>query len=233
MNILLISRKEYKKYLKKFKIIKSVDYHEIINYLKKDFDAIIIDGLLEINILKLLNNYPNPAYLTKTIILDNNYSCYNFLNNQYQLFAILNSFKLEYLEYYVLEIEKRKAFYNINKASIYEEIANILKKLGVSPDKDGFHYLRKAIYECYMNPTIRNNYTELYTMLENTFSINRKDIERSIRYSISVGFTKSDYEYSEKLFSNILDLEQAQPKNSEFIAIVLEELFRIHHKTIY
>ena len=108
-----------------------------------------------------------------------------------------------------------------------------LKRLGISPNKDGFHYLRKAIYECYINPTIRNNYTELYTILENTFSISRKDVERSIRYSIFVGYTKSDYEYFEKLFSNILTLEQTQPKNSEFIAIVLEELFRIHHKTIY
>ena len=110
--------------------------------------------------------------------------------------------------------------YNIDKANIYEEISSILKKLGISPDKDGFHYLRRAIYECYINPTAQKNYTELYMILENTFSTTRKDVERSIRYSISVGFGKSDYEYSEKLFSNILDLERAYPKNSEFIAVV-------------
>ena len=196
-------------------------------------DVLLCTLLHKMDILKLLNNYPNPVYLNKTIIIDNNYSCYNLLNSPYQLFAIINNCNLSYLEYYIIEIEKRNVYYNVDKANIYEEISNILKKLGLSPDKVGFHYLRKAVYECYINPTIQNNYIELYTILENTFLVNRKDVERSIRYSISIGFSKSDYEYSEKLFSNILGLEQTQPRNSEFIAIVLEELFRIHHKTVY
>lgn len=233
MNILLISKKDFKKYLKNYQITRCINYNDIINYLKDDYNVIIIDGLLDINILKLLHNYPNPIYLNKTIVIDNNYSCYNLINSRYQLFAILDNHKIEYLEYYILEIEKRNAFYNIEKANIYEEISTILKKLGLSPDKDGFHYLRKAIYECYINPDIKKNYTELYTLLENTFSVSRKDIERSMRYSISIGYIKSDYDYSENLFSNILSLEQAYPKNSEFIAVVLEELFRIHHRTIY
>ncbi len=233
MKILLISKKEYKEYLKNYIVTKSIDYYNIIELLKQNYDAIIIDGITDINVLRLLKEYPNPLYLTKTIIIDNNYSCYNLLNSPYQLFAIISSNKLEYLEYYIEEIAQNNIFYNINKASIYDEISNILKRLGISPDKDGFHYLRKAIYECYINPSLRTSYNKLYNILEDTFSINKKDIERSIRYSISVGFIKSDYEYSERLFSNILSLEQSQPKNSEFIAIVLEELLRIHYKTTY
>ena len=216
MNILLISKRDYLN-LNNYKVIKCIDYDEIIKKLKEKYDAIIIDGRVGINTLQLLENYPNPSDLNKTIIIDNNYYCYNLINNPYQLFAIIGGNNIKYIDYYLSEIEKR----------------NILKKLGISPDKDGFHYLRRAIYECYINPTAQKNYTELYMILENTFSTTRKDVERSIRYSISVGFGKSDYEYSEKLFSNILDLERAYPKNSEFIAVVLEELFRMHHKTIY
>lgn len=233
MKILLISKNNYNEYLKNTIVTKCTKYEDIKENLNKEYDAIIIDTTLNVNVLELLNNYPHPEYLNKTIIIDNNYYCYNLLNSPFQLFATINTSKIKQLEYYVEEIEKRNVFYNIDKADIYQEISTILKRLGISPDKDGFHYLRKAIYECYINPTIRNNYTELYTILENTFSISRKDVERSIRYSIFVGYTKSDYEYFEKLFSNILALEQTQPKNSEFIAIVLEELFRIHHKTIY
>ena len=233
MNILLISKKDYNKYLNKYSITKCVDYQNIINYLERDYDAIIIDSMVGINVLELLNNYPKPMYLNRTIVIDNNYCCYNLFASHYQLFAVINDYNLEKLEYYIIEIKKRNVFYNINKAEVYEEISDILKRLGISPDKDGFHYLRKAIYECYMNPIFQKNYTELYTILENTFSISRKDIERSMRYSISVGYAKSDYEYSEKLFSNIIALEQSQPKNSEFIAVVLEELYRIHHKTVY
>ncbi len=232
MNILLISKRDYLN-LNNYKVIKCIDYDEIIKKLKEKYDAIIIDGRVGINTLQLLENYPNPSDLNKTIIIDNNYYCYNLINNPYQLFAIIGGNNIKYIDYYLSEIEKRNVLYNIDKANIYEEISNILKKLGISPDKDGFHYLRRAIYECYINPTAQKNYTELYMILENTFSTTRKDVERSIRYSISVGFGKSDYEYSEKLFSNILDLERAYPKNSEFIAVVLEELFRMHHKTIY
>ncbi len=233
MNILLISKNKYNRYLNKYNITRCINYDQAISNIKLNYDAIIIDGLIDINILKLLNNYPDPSYLTKTIIIDNNYYCYNMLNNQYQIFAVIDNNNINNIEYYIEEINRRNSFYNIDKANIYDEISNMLKKLGISPDKDGFHYLRKAIYESFKNPLINNNYNKIYDILENTFSISKKDIERSIRYSISVGFTKSDYEYSEKLFSNILSYEQTQPKNSEFIAVMVEELLKNHHKTLY
>ena len=229
MNILLISNKDYKEYLKDHKVTKSTNYYEIIKYLEKDFGAIIIDSIVNINILKLLNNYPKYTDLSKTIIIDNHLVCYNL----FPLFNIISSDKIAELDYSIKEINKRNIYYIVSKSSIYDEISIILKRLGLSPDKTGFHYLRKAIYECYNDPNLINDYKKIYNLLEESFLINKKDIERSIRYSIYIGFKKSDYDYSEKLFSNTLSYEQIQPKNSEFIAIVLEELLSMHHKTYY
>ena len=233
MNILLIAKNEYKNLLKEYKITKCEDYTKIKEYMHQEFDAIIIDSNIDYNVLSILYEYDNPFNLSKTIILDNNYACYSMLNEGYQLYAILNKSHIKYIDYYLEKIKERNVLYNYNKANLYDEIAQMLKRLGISPDKDGFHYLRKAIYEIFNDSKLKNNYAKIYDMLENTFSTNKKDIERSIRYSISVGFRKSDYEYSERLFSNILSYEQTQPKNSEFIAIVVEELQKIHHKTRY
>ena len=149
MNILLIAKNEYKDLLKEYKITKCDDYTKIKEYMHQEFDAIIIDSNIDYNVLSILYEYDNPFNLSKTIILDNNYACYSMLNEDYQLYAILNKSHIKYIDYYLEKIKERNVLYNYNKANLYDEIAQMLKRLGISPDKDGFHYLRKAIYEIF------------------------------------------------------------------------------------
>ena len=237
MKILLISNDEnIINLLKNNNIIKSTDYDEIIKLLKEQYDIIIIDSFTEINILKLLNNYSHKEDLEKTIIIDNiRLHSYNLSNCRYQVYTIINTININNdLLYYIEEINKNNATYNKDKSDLYKEIATILKRLGISPDKTGFHYLRKAIYECYINPSLLNEMNnKLYPILEDTFNISKSDIERSMRYSIEIGYRKSEYDFTDNLFSNILYIEQTKPRCSEFIAIVVEELMNIYNKTIY
>ena len=84
MKILLISKNNYNEYLKNTIVTKCTKYEDIKENLNKEYDAIIIDTTLNVNVLELLNNYPHPEYLNKTIIIDNNYYCYNLLNSPFQ-----------------------------------------------------------------------------------------------------------------------------------------------------
>ena len=139
---------------------------EIINNPDYNIDAIVVDGTLPgQNILNFLTSYKNEYLLSRTIILDNiKLDCYNLSASQYQLFNVVpKNYKINELIYSLKEIKSKQEKYNYKKISVYEKVAEMLKKLGIAPDKNGFHYLRKAIYECYMEPSLLTSITkEIY-----------------------------------------------------------------------
>ena len=163
------------------------DALQIINS-SDDLDAILVDGTIPgENILELLMNYKNEVLLSRTIIIDNiRLDCYNLAASNYQIFNVIpKNYKINELIISLKEIKNKQEKYNFHKISIYDKVAEILKKLGIAPDKNGFHYLRKAIYECYMEPSLLTSITkEIYPMLAESFSKKEICIERSIRSAI-------------------------------------------------
>lgn len=209
---------------------------EIINNKSNDIDAILIDASLEGNVLNLLLNYEDKSMLSRTIIIDNiKLACYNLFNSKYQLYNVISSnFRIEDLLMYIKDIKEKNEMTNYKKISTFDEIAEILKTLGVAPDKNGFHYLRKAIYECYLNPKLLMSVTkEVYPLVGKTFDKTANCIERSIRSAIETGWDRSDYEYTEKLFLNCIDFYRSKPTNGEFISIIVDKLLLQDGKTIY
>ena len=123
---------------------------KIINDKDSKIDAIIVDGMMEeSNILKFLTEYKNKYLLSKTIIIDNiKLDCYNLIGS-YQVFNIIpKSYRIEELITCLEQIYDKSKIYDQHKIGAYDKISLMLKKLGIAPDKNGFHYLRKAIYEC-------------------------------------------------------------------------------------
>ncbi len=108
---------------------------------------------------------------------------------------------------------------------LLEEISSTLKKLGIAPDKNGYHYLRKAIYECYNNPNLLTCITKgIYPLVSKEFGKNVSCIERSMRSAIETGWNRGDYEYSQNLFRSCVDYERSKPTNGEFISIIVDDL---------
>lgn len=206
------------------------DYNEglkIINEKSTDIEVVIIDASIEGNILNLLHNYKDESMLSKTIVIDNiKLGCYNLIESKYQLYNVIPSnFRIEDLLMYIKDIKDNNEIVNYKKLSTFEEIAEILKTLGVAPDKNGFHYLRKAIYECYLNPALLTSVTkEVYPLVGETFNKTPNCIERSIRSAIETGWDRSNYEYTEKLFLNCIDFYRSKPTNGEFISIIVDKL---------
>jgi hypothetical protein len=209
---------------------------EIINNESNSYDAIIIDASLEGNVLSLLLNYEDKSLLSRTIVIDNiKLDCYNLLNSKYQLYNVISSnFRIEDLLMYIKNIKEKNEIINYKKLSTFDEIAEILKTLGVAPDKNGFHYLRKAIYECYLNPKLLTSVTkEVYPLVGKSFDKTANCVERSIRSAIETGWDRSDYEYTEKLFLNCIDFYGSKPTNGEFISIIVDKLLLQDGKTSY
>lgn len=213
------------------------DALKIINDSNNTIDAIVIDGTLPNgNIISLLTNYNNEILLSRTIIIDNiKLDCYNLSASSYQLYNVISkNYKTNELVYSLKAIKKKNEKYNLKKISIYDKVAEILKKLGIAPDKNGFHYLRKAIYECYLEPSLLTSITkEIYPMLAESFSKKESCIERSIRSAIETGWDRGNYEYSNELFQNCVDYYKTKPTNGEFIAIIVDKIMMEEGKTSY
>ena len=213
------------------------DALKIINDSNSKLDAIVIDGTLTgENILSLLTSYENKVLISRTIVIDNiKLDCYNLSTTDYQLFNVIpKNFKVNDLIISLKEIKNKEEKYNFLKISIYDKVAEILKKLGIAPDKNGFHYLRKAIYECYLEPSLLTSITkEIYPMLAQSFSKKESCIERSIRSAIEKGWDRGNYEYSNELFSNCVDYYKTKPTNGEFIAIIVDKIMMEQGRTSY
>lgn len=213
------------------------DALKIINDSNSKLDAIVIDGTLTgENILSLLTSYENKVLISRTIVIDNiKLDCYNLSTTDYQLFNVIpKNFKINDLIISLKEIKNKEEKYNFLKISIYDKVAEILKKLGIAPDKNGFHYLRKAIYECYLEPSLLTSITkEIYPMLAQSFSKKESCIERSIRSAIETGWDRGNYEYSNELFSNCVDYYKTKPTNGEFIAIIVDKIMMEQGRTSY
>lgn len=216
------------------------DYKEalkIINEKDNELDAIIIDGTMNNqNMLALLTGYKNEGMLARTIVLDNiKLDCYNLSASNYQIFNIIpKTYKVDELLISLKEIKNKQEKYNFHKISIYDKVAEILKKLGIAPDKNGFHYLRKAIYECYLNPSLLTSITkEIYPMLASSFNKKESCIERSIRSAIETGWDRGNYEYSNELFQNCVDFYKTKPTNGEFISIIVDKIMMEEGRTSY
>ncbi len=235
-------RSEISKLSTEIQIKYSVDNYKdalkIINDNSIQLDAIIVDGTLKNqNILYFLTHYDNELMLSRTVVLDNiKLDCYNLSATNYQLFNVIpKNYKPQELIYSLKEIKNKKEKYNFQKISIYDKVAEILKKLGIAPDKNGFHYLRKAIYECYLEPNLLTSITkEIYPMLAESFSKKESCIERSIRSAIETGWDRGNYEYSNELFKNCVDYYyKTKPTNGEFIAIIVDKLMMEEGRTSY
>lgn len=213
------------------------DALKIINSPGVDLDAIIVDGTMSNeNMLALLMGYDDEGLLPRTIILDNiKLDCYNLSASNYQIFNVIpKTYKIEELIISLKEIKNKQEKYNFHKISIYDKVAEILKKLGIAPDKNGFHYLRKAIYECYLEPSLLTSITkEIYPMLAVSFNKKESCIERSIRSAIETGWDRGNYEYSNELFQNCVDFYKTKPTNGEFISIIVDKIMMEEGRTSY
>lgn len=213
------------------------DAIKIINSFSDDIDAIIIDSEIDNRkTINLLKDYNNQQMLSSTIIIDNiKLDCYNLLFSNYQLYNIIpKDYKIEELLEDLREIKQKRSIYDYHKLPVYDKISDILKKLGISPDKNGFHYLRKAIYECYNNPMLMSNITKgIYPLVSTTFNKKESCIERSIRSAIETGWDRGNFEYSTELFSNCVDFYKSKPTNGEFVAVIVDKLLIDEGRTAY
>lgn len=113
--------------------------------------------------------------------------------------------------------------------NLEEKITNIFLTIGIPAHIKGYHFLREAIKMVVEDNDIINRITkELYPGIAKKFNTTPSKVERAIRHSIDVAWSRGKVENINQLFGYVVYDKNDKPTNGEFIALVADKLSMEH-----
>ncbi|MBQ6944456.1 MAG: sporulation initiation factor Spo0A C-terminal domain-containing protein [Ruminococcus sp.] len=102
---------------------------------------------------------------------------------------------------------------------------NLIRQAGVPAHMAGYKYLRTAILECVADSTYLDGVTKkLYPCIAKIYNTKPTNVERAIRHAIKTAWNRNDKVSINKLFGCNTENYTSYPTNSEFIAVVSENI---------
>ena len=115
---------------------------------------------------------------------------------------------------------------------IETQITKMIHQIGVPAHIKGYQYLRSAITLVLQDTGIINSVTkELYPAVGKMFQTTSSRVERAIRHAIEVAWDRGDIETITDIFGYTIQSTRGKPTNSEFIAMVADNL-RLRNKPV-
>ncbi len=112
-----------------------------------------------------------------------------------------------------------------NKRNIDVEVTRIIHQMGVPAHVKGYQYLRDAIILVVGEVNLMGAVTkELYPLIAEKYDTTASRVERAIRHAIELAWDRGNVEMMNSYFGYTIDIERGKPTNSEFIAMVADNL---------
>jgi len=113
---------------------------------------------------------------------------------------------------------------------IETQVTKIIHKIGVPAHIKGYQYLRTAILMAIHDGDIINSVTKiLYPSVAKKYDTTTSRVERAIRHAIEVAWDRGDVETLNSYFGYTIQNSRGKPTNSEFIAMIADNL-RLQYK---
>lgn len=104
-------------------------------------------------------------------------------------------------------------------------VTDIIHEIGVPAHIKGYQYLREAIILTINDMDIINAVTKvLYPEVAKKFNTTPSRVERAIRHAIEVAWDRGDIEVLQRFFGYTVSNIKGKPTNSEFIAMIADNL---------
>ncbi|MDD6735927.1 MAG: sporulation transcription factor Spo0A [Clostridiales bacterium] len=104
-------------------------------------------------------------------------------------------------------------------------VTEFIHELGVPAHIKGYQYVRTAIMMVVENMELLNYITkQLYPVIAKKYSTTSSRVERAIRHSIEVAWSRGRPETMNRVFGYTIDTGKGKPTNSEFIAMVADRI---------
>lgn len=109
--------------------------------------------------------------------------------------------------------------------NIETKVTAVIHELGVPAHIKGYQYIRTAILMVIENMDMLNYITKrLYPEIAKKYSTTSSRVERAIRHSIEVAWTRGRAETMNEIFGYTVHTGKGKPTNSEFIAMVADRI---------
>lgn len=117
-------------------------------------------------------------------------------------------------------------------ADVETQVTKMIHQIGVPAHIKGYQYLRTAIILVMEDTNIINSVTKrLYPSIGKIFQTTSSRVERAIRHAIEVAWDRGDYDTITEIFGYTIQSARGKPTNSEFIAMVADNL-RLKNKAV-
>lgn len=111
------------------------------------------------------------------------------------------------------------------EADLESQITEILHQIGVPAHIKGYHYLREGITLAVNDSEALGSITKiLYPAIAKRFSTTSSRVERAIRHAIEVAWDRGDVDVLNSYFGYTIHNLRGKPTNSEFIAMIADNL---------
>lgn len=105
------------------------------------------------------------------------------------------------------------------------QVTKIIHQIGIPAHIKGYQYLRSAILMTINDSDIINSVTKvLYPSVAKKFSTTTSRVERAIRHAIEVAWDRGDVDTLNSFFGYTIQNARGKPTNSEFIAMIADNL---------
>ena len=113
---------------------------------------------------------------------------------------------------------------------IEAQVTQIIHQIGVPAHIKGYQYLRTAILLTVKDSDIINSVTKvLYPSVAKKYATTTSRVERAIRHAIEVAWDRGDVDTLNAYFGYTIQQGRGKPTNSEFIAMIADNL-RLKYK---
>ena len=120
---------------------------------------------------------------------------------------------------------KNSAMQSRRDADLETVVTDIIHEIGVPAHIKGYQYLREAIILTINDLDMINAVTKvLYPEVAKRFNTTPSRVERAIRHAIEVAWDRGDVEVLQKFFGYTVSGIKGKPTNSEFIAMIADNL---------
>lgn len=112
------------------------------------------------------------------------------------------------------------------------QVTKIIHQIGVPAHIKGYQYLRTAIIMAINDNDIINSVTKiLYPSVAKQYGTTSSRVERAIRHAIEVAWDRGDLDVLNSFFGYTIQNARGKPTNSEFIAMIADNL-RLKNKAL-
>jgi len=202
---------------------------------KNDYDAVIVDlwisnldGIGIIRAAKKLDKKNSPSFILMSPI--NKQSILLEATESGADLCIPKPFDFSSFIYHIDALLKSKkrtgsAGDGLKNADMEAQVTKIIHQIGIPAHIKGYQYLRTAILMTIDDSDIINSVTKiLYPSVAKKFQTTTSRVERAIRHAIEVAWDRGDVDTLNSYFGYTIQNSRGKPTNSEFIAMIADNL---------